>query len=101
MSRALHLVCEGLDTIASVTVNGINVGQSSNQFLRYIFDITPHVKVKKIAKLGGGGSHYLLSLIMVFQYIISGLQLSDVFENLSRFSIVGYGSLRSYVVIKK
>lgn len=44
VSEALHskrqvvLVFEGLDTVATVLVNGIKVGQSANMFHRYIFD---------------------------------------------------------------
>ncbi|CAH1246435.1 MANBA [Branchiostoma lanceolatum] len=37
--KEIVLVCEGLDTVATVTVNGHNVGQSNNMFRRYTFDI--------------------------------------------------------------
>jgi beta-mannosidase len=33
-------VCEGLDTIASVYINGILVGKSDNMFRRYSWDVT-------------------------------------------------------------
>lgn len=33
------MVCEGLDTIADVFVNGNLVGRSENMFVRYIYDI--------------------------------------------------------------
>ena len=33
------LVCEGLDTIASITLNGSFVGSSDNQFRRFVFPV--------------------------------------------------------------
>lgn len=40
------LVCDGLDTVSTVIINGKVVGHSDNMFLRYIFD------VKKVIKAG-------------------------------------------------
>lgn len=34
------LNCEGLDTLASITLNGTAIGSSDNQFRHYQFDIT-------------------------------------------------------------
>ena len=42
--RACVLVCEGIDTVASVSVNGVEVGATDNMFRRYIFDVKPHLK---------------------------------------------------------
>lgn len=36
---AATLVCEGLDTIAKITINGTQVGLTNNQFRRYLFDV--------------------------------------------------------------
>lgn len=41
----LLLVCNGLDTIANVSINGHIIGNASNMFVRYIFDIKNYVKV--------------------------------------------------------
>ncbi|XP_060593754.1 beta-mannosidase-like [Ruditapes philippinarum] len=38
------LICEGLDSIATVTINDRVVGKSDNMFVRYIFDIKSVVK---------------------------------------------------------
>jgi beta-galactosidase/beta-glucuronidase len=39
------LVCEGLDTISKVYLNGIAVGSSSNMFVRYIFNVKEAILV--------------------------------------------------------
>mgnify|MGYP001027669207 FL=1 len=31
------LVCDGLDTVSSVWINGVKVGESENMFQRYMF----------------------------------------------------------------
>ncbi|KAF9358556.1 hypothetical protein BGX34_008886 [Mortierella sp. NVP85] len=38
------LVCEGLDTIARVTLNGVQIGFTNNQFRRYLFDVGSSLK---------------------------------------------------------
>ncbi|MEU7867318.1 glycoside hydrolase family 2 protein [Dactylosporangium sp. NPDC049140] len=40
----VDLVCDGLDTIAAVTVNGHRVGETANMHRRYRFDVTPHLR---------------------------------------------------------
>ncbi|XP_033733358.1 beta-mannosidase-like [Pecten maximus] len=42
--NTLELVCEGLDTVAEVFVNGRLVGESDNMFVQYIFNIK-HVAI--------------------------------------------------------
>lgn len=37
--RQILLVFEGLDTVATILVNGIEVGHSKNMFHRYIFNV--------------------------------------------------------------
>lgn len=37
--RNIWLVCEGLDTIADVYINGVSIGHSSNMFQRYVWNI--------------------------------------------------------------
>jgi beta-mannosidase len=39
------LVCEGLDTVANVSVNGKQVGYADNMFRRYHFDVTSNLLV--------------------------------------------------------
>ncbi|XP_048589787.1 beta-mannosidase isoform X2 [Nematostella vectensis] len=39
------LVCNGLDTVANVSVNGKIVGQSKSMFLQYVFDVKHAIKV--------------------------------------------------------
>lgn len=41
----LKLVFHGLDTIASIWVNGVNVGTSTNMFVKSVYNI------KKLAKV--------------------------------------------------
>ncbi|RKO99459.1 hypothetical protein CXG81DRAFT_20452 [Caulochytrium protostelioides] len=41
------LVCEGLDTIAQITLNGQPVAKTSNQFRRYVFAVGRHLKSGK------------------------------------------------------
>ena len=42
---AAFLDCEGLDTIASITLNGCEIGKSENQFLRHLFDAKTALRV--------------------------------------------------------
>ncbi|WAR04381.1 MANBA-like protein [Mya arenaria] len=39
------LVCEGLDTVATVTVNNVTVGKTDNMFIRYVFDVKSALKL--------------------------------------------------------
>ncbi|NTV53505.1 MAG: glycoside hydrolase family 2 protein, partial [Candidatus Firestonebacteria bacterium] len=41
------LVCEGLDTVAEIFVNGTSVGRTQNQFRTYSFSIKPFLKSGK------------------------------------------------------
>ncbi|CAH1775715.1 unnamed protein product [Owenia fusiformis] len=41
----IELLCGGLDTIATIMINGQVVGTANNQFRRYVFDIKKYVKV--------------------------------------------------------
>jgi len=43
---AVVLVCEGLDTVANVTVNGVPVGAVDNMFIRHVFDVKSVLKVR-------------------------------------------------------
>ncbi|WP_433203219.1 glycosyl hydrolase 2 galactose-binding domain-containing protein [Dactylosporangium sp. CS-047395] len=40
----IDLVCDGLDTIAAITLNGHRVGETRNMHRRYRFDVTPHLR---------------------------------------------------------
>ena len=41
----VRLVCRGIDTVTRIRVNGMEVGSTDNQFVEYVFDVTPVVKV--------------------------------------------------------
>ena len=41
----VRLVCRGIDTVARIRVNGVEVGSIDNQFVEYVFDVTSAVKV--------------------------------------------------------
>lgn len=38
-SKNIELICYGLDTVATVTINDMVIGRSINMFNRYIFDV--------------------------------------------------------------
>lgn len=38
--QKVNLVCEGIDTVATITLNNIIVGKTNNMFVKYMFDIT-------------------------------------------------------------
>jgi len=40
----IELVFDGIDTYSTVYVNGVKVGETSNMFLEYRFDVTEHVR---------------------------------------------------------
>lgn len=41
------LTCDGLDTLATVTLNGHRVGQANNMFRQYRWDVKPYLKESK------------------------------------------------------
>ena len=43
----VFLTCDCLDTIAEVTVNGHRVGRADNAFVRWRFDVKPHLRPGK------------------------------------------------------
>ncbi|XP_050445741.1 beta-mannosidase isoform X1 [Cataglyphis hispanica] len=43
-ARKIVLIFYGIDTFANVSLNGHIIGQTSNMFLRYIFDVTNYIK---------------------------------------------------------
>lgn len=40
----IYLVAHGLDTVSDIYLNGIKIGTSNNQFVRYKYDIKPHLR---------------------------------------------------------
>ncbi|MFC0042264.1 glycoside hydrolase family 2 protein [Actinomadura rayongensis] len=44
----LRLVCSGLDTVASVWLNGVLVGTHASQFRPGVFDVTSHVRERNV-----------------------------------------------------
>lgn len=47
-ARKVVLIFYGIDTFANVSLNNHTIGQTSNMFLRYIFDVTDYIKVRKL-----------------------------------------------------
>ncbi|KAK8786238.1 hypothetical protein V5799_007398 [Amblyomma americanum] len=43
--RRILLVAHGIDTVATVYVNDVPVGETDNMFVRYVFDIKQYIKV--------------------------------------------------------
>lgn len=40
----IHLVFDGVDTVAEVQINDVVIGKMQNMFRQYVFDIKQHVK---------------------------------------------------------
>lgn len=43
--RNVLLRCLGLDTLATVEVNGVTVGEANNMYRTWLFDVKPHLRV--------------------------------------------------------
>jgi beta-mannosidase len=43
-ANQVHLVCDGLNTFAAVTLNGHSVGRTENMFRQYRWDVKPYLK---------------------------------------------------------
>lgn len=44
--KQIWLVCDGLDTLASITINGKQLGETDNMFRQYRFDVKPLLKAE-------------------------------------------------------
>lgn len=42
------LIFHGIDTFATILLNGLHVGETSNMFIKYTFDVTKYLKVSNI-----------------------------------------------------
>jgi len=42
--REVRLVCEGIDTVSTIEVNGTELGRTENMFRRYVFDLKPFLR---------------------------------------------------------
>lgn len=42
---AIHLVLDGVDTVSFIELNDSPIGTTNNMFVRYVFNITQHLKV--------------------------------------------------------
>lgn len=42
------LIFHGVDTFATILLNAKKIGETSNMFLRYIFDVTKYLKVSNL-----------------------------------------------------
>jgi beta-mannosidase len=45
--QRVMLVCDGLDTVATVFLNNVSIGYSDNMFVRYEFDIKNVILVRE------------------------------------------------------
>ena len=57
----VRLVCDGLDTLASVSLNGRSLGQTDNMFRQYRWDVKPLV--------GAGDNELLIAFASPVQYV--------------------------------
>jgi len=46
-TRKIVLVFHGIDTFAKIFLNDYVIGETSNMFLKYSFDVTNYIKVKE------------------------------------------------------
>ncbi|MCL6594063.1 MAG: glycoside hydrolase family 2 protein, partial [Alicyclobacillus sp.] len=44
LAERVELVCEGLDTLATVFLNGLELGCSDNMFVPFVADVTPYLR---------------------------------------------------------
>ncbi|XP_072439843.1 beta-mannosidase isoform X1 [Chiloscyllium punctatum] len=49
--KRINLVCDGLDTVATVLINNITVGTSNNMFSRYTFDSTGVIRERNFIEV--------------------------------------------------
>ncbi|XP_050296172.1 beta-mannosidase-like [Anthonomus grandis grandis] len=42
----VNIVFEGVDTFATIVINNVTVGETSNMFVRYVFDVKPILKAE-------------------------------------------------------
>ncbi|XP_053317515.1 beta-mannosidase isoform X2 [Spea bombifrons] len=49
--KKVVLVCEGIDTVSSVFLNNVSVGETNNMFNRYSFDITKQIMEKNYIEI--------------------------------------------------
>ncbi|MHB1542389.1 MAG: beta-mannosidase [Steroidobacteraceae bacterium] len=42
--KHVELVCHGLDTLATLWLNGVEIGRADNMFRKWTFDIKPHLR---------------------------------------------------------
>lgn len=45
-SEVIHMVFEGVDTVAFIELNDSPVGTTNNMFVRYVFDVKNKLKVR-------------------------------------------------------
>ncbi|CAG2120183.1 unnamed protein product, partial [Medioppia subpectinata] len=43
--KGVYLICHGLDTISAIYLNDVFIGNTDNMFVRYKFDIKPHLRI--------------------------------------------------------
>lgn len=46
-ARRIVLIFHGVDTFANITLNNNTIGEISNMFLRYMFDVTDYIEVRR------------------------------------------------------
>ena len=43
-AEKLNMVSNGIDTVSTIKINDIVIGKTTNQFVRYVFDVKKHLK---------------------------------------------------------
>nr|XP_006629912.2 PREDICTED: beta-mannosidase [Lepisosteus oculatus] len=49
--KKFNLVCEGLDTVSTISINGVAIGKTDNMFRRYTFDVTGLLKENNVIEV--------------------------------------------------
>ena len=47
-SQSIILIAEGIDTVATIFINGQQVGTTDNMFVKYTFDVKSLLKVDTV-----------------------------------------------------
>ncbi len=64
----IWLVCDGLDTLASVSLNGSELGRAANMFRQYRWDVKPLLKVDQPANSGAEGNELRINFESVVRH---------------------------------
>lgn len=69
--RNIHLIFDGVDTMAEVKVNNVVVGKMQNMFRQYVFDIKKLVTVKQKLSLAN-----ICLILYLFQNVTNNIEVT-------------------------